>query len=218
VLRVVGDGIREASRVNRGADLPDPVVDDVRTAFAGIDFADAATQVIVEIAAGDASRVAGAVEQAVDHDLFGEIGRSGDLGLNRHAFVRGFEPGGAHALVAVDIDGDLLGCGLGATGGSDAETGEAGEGSAGPHTSGLVGFGIEPALAPGVPKPVGLQEALLAFCDAVGRGQASGTRSRVPLRLMSMPARVICPKSLYSMSSGAVPGERDSTRRPVAGS
>jgi len=83
----------------------------------GIDFADAATQVIVEIAAGDASRVAGAVEQAVDHDLFGEIGRSGDLGLNRHAFVRRFEPGSAHALVAVNIDGDLLGCGLGSTGG-----------------------------------------------------------------------------------------------------
>jgi len=59
VLRVVGDGIREASRVNRGADLPDPVVDDVRTAFAGIDFADAAAQVIVEIAAGDSSPVSG---------------------------------------------------------------------------------------------------------------------------------------------------------------
>ena len=152
------------------ADLPDPVVDDVRTAFAGIDFADAATQVIVEIPAGDASRVAGAVEQTVDHDLFGEIGGAGDLGLNRHAFVRRFEPGSAHALVAVNIDGDLLG----STWGGDPETGEAGEGSAGPHSSGLVGFGIEPALAPGVPKPVGLQEALLAFGDAVTRGQIEG--------------------------------------------
>jgi len=33
-------------------------------------------------------------------------------------------------------------------GGGDAETGEAGEGSTGPHSGGLVGFGIEPALAP----------------------------------------------------------------------
>jgi len=162
------------------ADLPDPFIDDIRTAFAGIDYADPATQVIIEIPAGDARRVAGAVEQAVDHDLFGEIGRAEYLCLNRHPFVRGFEPGGAHALVAVNIDGDLLGCGLGAAGGSDPETGEAGKGSAGPHSGGLVGFGIEPALAPRVPKPVELQEALVALRDAVGRGQASGTRRRAP--------------------------------------
>ena len=63
---------------------------------------------------------------------------------------------------------------LGATGGGDAETSEAGERSAGPHSGGQVGFGIEPALAPGVPKPVGLQEALVPFGDAVGRGQVEG--------------------------------------------